>query len=337
MTIDWKQNFRKTPYYVRNRLSLISGNDIVVSCVKMVPLSDIVAGKYNHMGIGFDGNQLEYKTNIVPRGEVGKYSDMNRHGHIIVRTDLPKIFKITHYVTLPNFGDWSRGSHEVPCEHFVYQREYHPPRELEIIVSLLREELRGNERCFYLLFRVDEVLDKTGTDFNELLLYDLNLLMENIGVVDVAKSDTGINEYLNTTFVNWEILPIGNRETTLDRILRKCNPSGSPDADIIVRERIEVLMSLSPQSIIVGANGFRRYFGAQFSHDLVVFESPQYGNAIYVMFEAWGILSQMTRLQLMGGGNRGFERIPHGNGWDSKLRKIVRTKLWEGASQTICC
>ena len=83
---------------------------------------------------------------------------------------------------------------------------------------------------------------------------------------------------------------------------------------------------MKPLSFINGRSGFRRYFGAKFAEDLVVFENIDYGNAAYVMFERWVTLSQKTRLELLAGPADGFKRVVHRADWKKELTNIVRQR-----------
>ena len=73
-------------------------------------------------------------------------------------------------------------------------------------------------------------------------------------------------------------------------------------------------------------SGFRRYFGAQFQHDLVAFENVEYGNAIYVLKGDWAILSKLSRGELLKL-NTGVDRIVHFVGWEAKAARIIRQHL----------
>jgi hypothetical protein len=55
----------------------------------------------------------------------------------------------------------------------------------------------------------------------------------------------------------------------------------------------------------------------------VVFENLDYGNALYVMFGRWAELSKRTRLDLLQGGEDGYERILHRRGWQHRLVALV--------------
>lgn len=178
---------------------------------------------------------------------------------------------------------------------------------------------------FLVKFTVDQVLDRTSPKFDNDLYYALNLLQENVGKVDVFASDAPLSDYLRTTYVDWELLPPGSRDQDIARILSGFGRA-TPEVRQKLTERYDLLVSLFPQAFISGSSGFRRYFGAKYADDLVVFENLEHGNALYVMFEQWEVLSRKSRLELLSGDRGGFERIVHKAGWKGKLRSLIRER-----------
>jgi hypothetical protein len=169
---------------------------------------------------------------------------------------------------------------------------------------------------------VDEVLNRHSRGFESALLYDLNILQENTGTADVFASSASTADYLGTLFVQWEILPPGEREQNIATILRGIHGIGDNQKRDL-EQRYRVVEGLHPQDFVVGLSGFRRYFGARFSSDLIVLENVQYGNAIYVMGADWQELSQLSRTELLRRAEADFTRIPHVSGWQSRLRSEV--------------
>lgn len=170
------------------------------------------------------------------------------------------------------------------------------------------------------------MIDKTSENFENHLLENLNLLQENIGAIDIFPSDATLTDYLKTIYVHWEILPPGDRDETIDRIFSGFK-SSSEDLRKKLTSRYNLLSKLGPKAYISGTSGFRRYFGAQFSDFLVVFENLEYGNALYVMFEEWEGLSKMSRIDLLSGDRKGFKRIVHRRGWEDDLKRTIKERL----------
>jgi hypothetical protein len=70
----------------------------------------------------------------------------------------------------------------------------------------------------------------------------------------------------------------------------------------------------------------RKYFGAKFSDNLVVFENLNYGNAIYVLFENWVELSKMSRTEIQTRPANEYIRIKHTVNWEQNLERIIASK-----------
>lgn len=321
--IDWKQNLRKIPDWILSKAKGFKMRDVVVACVKKIPVSAIEAGKYAHLSIAIKNSKPIYPSSIIPPESVGKFSNKNVNGLEIVRRDLP-MTTMTASWEAPDYGDWSRGSHEISMDRDVYQRDFISPRLLEIRIELIAEELK-QERLFVFKFTVNEVLDSSSRSLKATLLDDLNLLQENVGVVDIFQSDATLDDYLKTIYVHWEILPPGERDETINRIFSGFRTDSEEVRQKLI-SRYDLLSKLNPIAFISGTSGFRRYFGAKFADNLVVFENLEYGNAVYVMFEGWEKLSKMSRIDLLSGDRKGFVRIVHRSGWQNELKKIVLQK-----------
>lgn len=320
--IQWKQNLRKIPDGILSKLKGLKPDNLVVACVKKISAADISGGKYSHLNISLEADKPLFPSMVVPHVEVGKYSRTNVEGKEIVRKDLPMISKDFTW-EVPDYGDWSLGSHDITISRDVYIRDFIAPKELALTIELIGEEIRATGNLFVFKFSIDEDLNRTVTGFEESLLFNLNLLQENVGNIDVFASDAKLSDYLTTVYVDWEILPPG--EGAINKIV-----SGLPPRSPEIREKLiaryKLLSKLNPISYISGTSGFRRYFGAQFTEKLVVFENLEYGNAIYVMFEDWESLSKLSRLELLSSHRQGFERIIHRSGWEEILIKIIKEK-----------
>jgi hypothetical protein len=319
MPAAWKKNIRKVPPAIIDRLRRFHDAQIVVAVVKKIPLSAIAAGTHKHLRITAQDATPTIPDFRVPPSRQGKFSHRNVRGWEVVRKDLPKETR-TYSFESPNWGDWSNGSHEVEWSRPVYRRDFHAPPELAIHMELLDTE-PGSDPCFIIKFQVADALNQSHPEFRDLLFFNLNLLQENVGACDVFKADADLPDFLQTITVEWEILPPGDRAGNLARIL-----SGRPpdEASTAVTERYDTLAALRPLSFIHGRSGFRRYFGAKFAEDLVVFENIEYGNAAYVMFERWETLSQKSRLDLLSRPADGFERVVHRSGWKGQLKGIIQ-------------
>lgn len=314
----WKKNIRKVPKAILEKLRRFHDAQVVVAVVKKVPLSLIAAGVYKHLGMTVVPGNPTIPPFAVPPARQGKFSHRNVRGWVVIRNDLPKVTK-TYSFESPNWGDWSNGSHEVEWDRLIYRRDFHSPPELAIRMEMLSVEPGADPR-FIVKFQVADPLNQSHPEFQGLLFFNLNLLQENVGACDVFRADAGVPEFLSTITVEWEILPPGDRAGNLAKILAGRPPDDSSSA---ITERYDTLAALQPVNFIHGRSGFRRYFGARFADDLVVFENIDYGNAAYVMFERWETLSQKTRLDLLAGPADGFIRVVHRSGWQKQLRNII--------------
>lgn len=324
----WKKNFRTMPEDILAKVNRIAGDDFKVVCVKKISAADIAAGRYTHIGLVMEGEQLIFPEEQLPQSSNGRYSRINLQGEELVLKDEPKIPK-TYSIEAP---DWrGNGTHTVEWVRMVYRREWFAPKELTLEIEVLGEEMKA-EKIYLVRFGINEVLNKKGlrfrrrADLSNDLFFNLNLLQENVGASDVYASSATRDDYLKTVYVAWEILPPGERDETIARILSTFK-SPSPEVRQRIAERYDLLTKLKPEAFISGTSGFRRYFGAKFSDSLVVFENLEYGNAIYAMFENWETLSKSSRTELLKGSKAGFERIVHSKGWKGRLKELVRNRL----------
>lgn len=312
-----KKNLRHIPDQIRKRINAFALDDIVVACVKRLKAEDI--SRYAHLGLALNDGTVVLPAPAVPSARMGRYSATNVEGREVIRKDLPMTTSTRTWET-PNWGDWSKGSHTHSVTRDVYQREFIPPKELELSVELL--ETRGDGQ-FTIKFAIDQVLSKQSPDLDAELLYNLNLLQESVGAVDVFPSAATLAEYTKTVQIDWEILPPGQVDEVIRRMLSGKRPV-TPDQLKVMEERLQAMSRLKPTAYIAGTNGFLRYFGAQFADNIVAFENLTYGNAIYVMFEGWEVLSKRSRIDLLKGPRDGFERVEHRRGWRARLAAVLK-------------
>lgn len=298
-----------------NRLKNFELDDVVVACVREVSAENVT--NFGDVGLRWVNGALEVPPAFVPARNAGRYSRANVEGEVVVRRDLPKTFQ-TYTWEAPNYGDWSKGSTTHSRTQEVYQRDFIPPKEVTLSISILRET--GGK--YAVKFAVDQVLKRGMPEFEAELLYNLNILQENVGAVDLFTSEATLEEFLATVRVDWEILPPGHLDEVVRHILAARRTVSEQDRRQIM-SRLQVFERLRPQAYIAGTSGFSRYFGAQYGEDFVVFENVTYGNALYVMYENWADLSRRSRIDLLRGPREGFERILHKEGWDDRLASLL--------------
>jgi len=320
--MSWKKNFRKTPSHILQKLNQLDSDELVVGCVKSFLANDLKEGILSHLQISVENGILTFPESILPPPNQGKFSNWNIYGRIIKRYDLPKEnYYISHEA--PNWGDSYKGTHTVTIERERYQRDFIAPRHNVIFIDC--PDNSENRDSYLIKFQLSEILYRGTGDFEDRLFYCINLLQENVGACDLVRSDATFNDYIRTLNLSWDILPPGSLEETLSRLFRNSNPT-QQDIDTAT-ERYRFFNSLRPINLIIGVSGFQRYFGAMIRDNLVFFENVRYGNAIYIMFENWQVLSQKSRIDLLSGEQIGFERIIHTGDWKTQVRSIIRRKL----------
>ena len=78
--------------------------------------------------------------------------------------------------------------------------------------------------------------------------------------------------------------------------------------------------------MVQGGFSRNKYFGAKLAEDLVVFDCPKLGNALYILHKDWEFISQHSRRELLSGKLGGdFERVVYTPGWQSRAKRIIAT------------
>ncbi|MFF2015726.1 hypothetical protein [Paenibacillus sp. NPDC058177] len=203
----------------------------------------------------------------------------------------------------------------------VFQKNHWLPREIHVLVEIIESD----ELTVTIKFSLDQYIDRQSSTYEEDLLFHCNLLQENTGVCNILEADATNDDYLNTLYVNWEILPPGelNIERNINFLISKFrNPT--KEIQEIIADRINFFESLNPIQYIVGESKFSQYIGAMIKEDLVLLENVRYGNAIYILFENWKELSKLSKTELLNSNHRNFVRITHRGNWKNKVVNELR-------------
>ena len=312
-------NIRKTPESILNIIRKSSSDDFVVYAEQALSNTDIQNNVYSKFGITFENNKIKTKS-FIPQKSTGKFCKYNQTVREIVHKELPKRTGY-HYFTVPNFGDYNKGSHEAEMPYEYYPRDYIHPSFTEITSEIISQ----NKAETVFRFISTEILNKKSKDFDYRLFSNLNMFQELFGTFKIKESNKPYPDYLKTIKVDWEILPEGNRLELIKNFIRNNPQNDTPQKQQELIERFEFLNKCHPIAVVEGTSRFQRYIGYQFNDDLMVFENLRYGNAIYVMFSSWKELSQRTRLDLLSG-NYGsdFERIEHRKNWKKNLKYCLK-------------
>lgn len=323
--VPWKRNYRNIPDFIHEALAAVKSELVVVAATKKIPTRDIIAGLYGHVGLRVDEGVVSCDGPTLPPPDAGKWSERNALGWDRKRTDWPMVTK-TYTFETPNFGDAATyGTHMHVWEREVYQHQIFEPQGMRIEAEVL--EARGGEHVV-VKFALSPLLSKGQPEFDLMLLWSLNVLQENTGVAGLFASEATRDDFIGTIQLDWEVFPPGTIDEVVERLARRpARPANAPDFDRHVRDRVALFQRLNPTAYLRGQGGFGSYFGAQFADDLVVFENLKYGNAIYVLYEDWGAISQRSRVDLLRDQDANFDRIIHTEDWQERLRALIRHQM----------
>ena len=312
-------NIRKTPESVLSIIRKSNSDDFVVFAEQALSNTNIQNNVYSDLGITIENGRIT-TTPFIPPKTAGRFCKYNQTVREIVHKELPKETGY-RYFTVPNFGDYTKGTHENVIPYEYYPRDYIHPSFTEISSEIISEN--KGETVFR--FSSTEVLNKKSKDFDFRLLSNLNMFQELFGSFKIKESAKPYPEYLKTVHVDWEILPEGNRLDLIKKFIRNYPKNDTPQKQQEIIERFEFLNKCHPIAVVEGTSGFQRYIGYQFNDDLMVFENLRYGNAIYVMFGSWKELSKRSRLDLLTGKyGSDFERIEHRKNWKRNLKNCLK-------------
>lgn len=320
----WKKSFVKVPKDILRSLARIDASLVVVAETKVIPLSDVSKGLYKHVGLLVENGRVVTRGATLPPASSGIWSRRNIEGWERKRRDLPKIIKSYSWET-PNFGDASTyGTHTTSRDREVYQVEFDEPRANQIMTEILKAA-EGDPPSVLVKFAIADSLERSTDGFEKELLWALNVLQENTGVAGIFPSDATRQDYLGTIALDWDIFPPGTADEIIAAI-RKRRLGKSTKADAIMEQRIKLFSSLKPMAYLAGRAKFSAYVGAQFAPDLVVFENVRYGNALYVLYEDWRDVSKRSRLDLLRGTSKNFDRFVHTDGWEERFLNFIRVE-----------
>jgi hypothetical protein len=316
-----KKNFRKTPEFITNRIKVLNSDNIIIATIVKINKNQIDDLKFRNLNLQLNNNQINFNSQYIPQNTIGSFSRKNIDGYKIVHKNQDKIRKSFYLGERPYYGDWSKGSFSAYSTRKVFPSDNFPPRELSITAELLEETVND----FKIKVSVDIILNRNDENFEEELFFTVNLLQENVHSVNVFSSETTRTEYLRTLSLTWDIFPPGEKNEDLERIM-KGSRNLTPEKVKEVQNKYDYLVTLNPVEIVSGLSGMRKYFGAKFSNNLIVFENLNYGNAIYVLFENWEELSQMSRTEIQTRPSNEYIRIKHTSNWKQSLERIIAAK-----------
>ena len=321
--LPWRRSHRKVPPSIEAELARITSNLVVVAATKKIPIRDVANGLYDHLGLRFDGRDLSVVPGLLPTEMVGRYSDRNVNGWVVKRTDLPKITKTFSWET-PNFGDASAyGTHTHYRAREVYQQQVFEPRHFPIKIEILNSP--GGDFAL-VKFEVGQALDRAAPGFDDEFLFCLNLLQENAGVAGVFSSTATRDDFIGTVHLDWEVFPPGSAAQLIASITKGQGGASGGRAGVVAA-RLKLFARLPVEKLVKGTNSFGSYIGALYADNLVVFENMSYGNALYVLYDNWRDISKRSRLDLLRGTTKAFDRFAHTDGWEDRFLNHMGVEL----------
>jgi hypothetical protein len=309
------KNFRNLPTSVTTYIADHDGDAFEVRSVQTLSREQIdVFGQ-----LRISANDVEVGASwLVPSSLLtGRTSTRNADGLTVTRKDLPKYIKTFCHDT-PNFGDASRGWSTICRDREVYHKDAFLPLNHEVFVSV--EEERPDGR-FGVRFTLSENFDRNSDNFEEDILFGLNLVQENFGAAEVSEPDAP--RHYVTEILDWELFPPGNVEAVINS-LDQAGRLPTPEVVEVARNRLRLFERYEPTNYIRGLSGNDAYIGAKFADDLVVFESTKYGNAMYLLYVDWEDLSTRPRSELLRLASNEVDRIVHRGAWENEFRGLMQ-------------
>jgi hypothetical protein len=261
--------------------------------------------------LGLD-SQPVVGDSFVPAA-MGKATDYNANGRIVIRKDLPKVNETRS--SWRRWQDWHGQEHSgIQIRSYeVYPRELvQPPSEYLTVLPAPG----GLALCSRPITFSEEPSDK--------VLHIVNLFLEIFGKFEVFDDAVELSAATVVKRLNWKLLPPGKYPfartiEALSGFLATLDDSDRP----VVQDRIKAITKFEPDFLAVGLGGFKDYVVFGFTgKDRYVLESPRLGNATYVFDKNWPELSTKTKKEILDGSLH-EARVIHGHRWHRDIAAIV--------------
>jgi hypothetical protein len=296
-----------------------------VATVLRLTQNDFNDPRFSDLNFHIENGELQFTEEYIPSEIKGTYSRKNVLGYRIKYPDRPKVSRTYYLGERPIFGDYAKGTFSLYVTRMVIAYDEIPPKESSIKTELIQIEEDNGQKFYTIKLSTSEILDKRANTFLNDLLFNLNLLQENIGSTNVFRSDAQVNDFIQSLQVQWEIFPPGDRDEDIESIIDGVR-NMTQQRITQIQERYNFLRDQNPIQIITGSSGMRKYFGAKFSDKLVVFENTSYGNALYILFENWRNLSRLSRTEIQTRPTDQYIRVKHAGDWQDKIRAIIQAR-----------
>lgn len=261
--------------------------------------------------LGLD-SQPVVGDSFVPAA-IGKATDFNANGRIVIRKDLPKVNETRS--SWRRWEDWHGQEHSgIQIRSYeVYPRELvSPPSEYLTVLPAPG----GLALCSRKITFTEESSEK--------ILHIVNLFLEIFGNFQVFDDAVELSAATVVKRLNWKLLPPGKypfarTKEALSGFLATLAESDRP----VVEDRIKAITKFEPDFLAIGLGGFKDYVVFGFTNkDRYVLESPRLGNATYVFDKNWPELSTKTKKEILDGSLH-EARVIHGHRWHRDITAIV--------------
>lgn len=246
---------------------------------------------------------------ITPK-DIGIYSQFNLYGKVVKRKDLPKEMRIIHTFEW-HWTTWDGETHygyiDVPKQ--CYQQE-------KIIPPLEEITYDADNYCAF-SSRIPIVEE-------DRLKHVINLFLELFG--GTCQILDNVRSVIPTRQVPWTLLPQGTypwRSTQDDQQQNLFTPSQKTRERKFVSDRLKLLDSYNPTSIVTGNSGLRHYVAFIYQEkNFAILESTYTDNATYVFRDNWETVSQLTKAQIINQ-NLHVARIIHQKNWFDAIHALL--------------
>ena len=266
---------------------------------------------------GFPANS-EHGTTVLP-AMIGPVSRHNAEGTWRILHDQPKESRYIRTVRW-RWTQWAGRDQtkEMEEERDIFRDCY--PRELVTppAIELSVVECDGDRFITSPTIENDTASATRGK-------HVINLMLELFGTCETHTADLAKIADAPVNRVNWHMLPPGEYPwPRLEEHMKAALRRHSNDDFRILMDRQETIKSYGPDEIYVGSGGFSDYVAYRFTTlGIVVMESIQRDNALYVFGEDWERVSQLTKAEVLSNQFH-RDRLIHAKGWRARLHAVLR-------------
>jgi hypothetical protein len=269
----------------------------------------------NKLGFSDPANMGEH---LLPSSEYGASCRRNANGYDIVRRDLPK-------ETRSRQISWRWKEHHgkdiVEREGIVDKSfQCYPRQHVEAYSQELR--IRINPEGFPSI--ASGPFDLHLDDSKSSLLNTIRVYVEIFGSCEIVTNPDNSTYQLKRRQLNWIILPAGRRPwDESDSAIAKAIQKISISSQIVVKNRLNTILTYEPDFSAYGQHGFNRYVIYGWDKEkLYLLESTEVDNATYVLNKEWEILSRLSKAEVLAADEHQV-RLIHHKGWAGELNRLM--------------